>query len=157
MKNDIEKLKDMIKAMVVELTDAPTTIEIDNDPTSTVLGATYNFPTGFVIEFNVDLHVTLYGSGALEQLWDTIRHEVAHVEHIRSLNAIIYKLANEYLKSDWESAMKWGTSPQPFERLLQWAENNTMKGHHSAHGPEWKKYAKQLGATPKASGKKPNS
>jgi hypothetical protein len=141
-------MKDLIENMISDLTDAE--IIVDLDPELDALGATYPGVSNFVIAINVPLHSACFGEGALEQLWDTIRHEVAHVEHIRSLQPSIAAKALEWHLEGMAAQKKYGITPLSWERQIQIARGYLTRGIHSHHGSEWKKHARKLGAIPKA-------
>lgn len=142
---------DMIETQVRELSTADISIEIDNEMEE--LGATYTFSSGtdirFLVAINVDQHLG-YGDEALDQLLDTIRHEVAHCEHILSIGEAILTAATQATIDNVEMCARFGISPQPFETHFQVALLYLSRGKDATHGPNWKKFARKLGATPKA-------
>lgn len=71
-----------------------------------------------------------------KSLVDTVRHELAHVYHINACLPQIRKSAERFSGPDFDPICLIG------------GYRRTMTGLDSAHGPEWKKWARLLNATP---------
>lgn len=69
---------------------------------------------------------------------DTIRHELAHVMHMKEMEEKLVEISFE--RSPW--AAPEDTLP------LVGAYRSFMHGENSAHGKNWKWWARELGATP---------
>lgn len=138
---------DLIEDTVAELTDIPVTVIIDNE--LPWLGETTSTPNSFTIAVNVVMH-TLYGEEALEQLLDTIRHEVAHVLHQSALKPLVIKRAKSIEMAYNEGAAKFGLSKFSFDYHYQAEMSHTLRYENSHHGAAWKRSCSVTGAVPKA-------
>lgn len=132
-----------VELTVATLTDCDVVVGIDDDMYP--LGATELYQNFFIVSVNVALHVEMFGgTGEMaSQLNNTIRHEVAHVEHQRSLMPAIVELADSV-------AARVGPGVLRYDGFFNAAAKAIMTGKDSDHGYNWRKWARKLGATPTA-------
>lgn len=144
-------MQHLIEDMIHRLTDRNVRVILDDELDA--LGETTCTPNSYVISVNVEAHIRGYhADDVLDQIHDTIRHEVAHVEHIASLYSKISAQANEEFTSYNIAAAKYNLKNYSFDRFFHAALRDIKHGKDSHHGPNWKKFARKLNATPKAAG-----
>ncbi len=140
-------MQDLIEEMIAGMIDEPIKVELDDKLDA--LGETITNSNGFIIRINVLLHNS-FGDRALDELRDTIRHEVAHVAHIASLMPRILHIAATKYQENLEAATRLHFDPLHYDFFFQGAIRTLKHHEHSHHGPAWRRFARKYGATPRS-------